>query len=180
MVENSSAANEFEAIKKIHEELAPLEPDARKRVIEYLINLLDVDVTGRRSGSAQKRDVEEEDSEGPSGVFGSPDTFPTFADLFDAAAPTTTADKALLAGYWLQVHDGIDGFDSQTAHSLLKNLGHGVANITAALSSLREQKPALMLQIKKSGSSQQARKTYKVTVAGTKAVKDMIGRGEAS
>jgi hypothetical protein len=56
----------------------------------------------------------------------------------------------------------------------LKNLGQGLANITNAIDGLRNQKPALVLQLKKSGKSQQARKTYKLTVAGIKAVEVMI------
>jgi hypothetical protein len=36
------------------------------------------------------------------------------------------------------------------------------------------QKPALVLQLKKAGKSRQARKTYKVTVAGVKAVEAML------
>lgn len=180
MAEENSAASEFDAIKKIHEELAPLPTDARKRVLEYLINLLDVDVAGRHSGMLKGRGVHKDDPEATGGSIDLHEAFGTFAELFDGAHPNTNADKALVAGYWLQVHDGVDGFDSQSANSLLKNLGHGLPNVTAALTSLKEQKPALVLQLKKSGSSQQARKTYKVTVAGIKAVKDMIGTGESA
>jgi hypothetical protein len=54
-------------------------------------------------------------------------------------------------------------------------LGHGLINITAALDDLREAKPALVLQVGKSGKSRQARKTYKLTIAGIKSVEEMIG-----
>jgi hypothetical protein len=56
----------------------------------------------------------------------------------------------------------------------LKNLGEGILNITSALDALKAQKPALALQLKKAGKSRQARKTYKVTVAGLKFVENMI------
>lgn len=169
MEENSGAVGEFDAIKKIHDELEPLEPDARKRVLDYLINLLDVNVAGRHTTSTKS--VHSEETLAGAGVEG----FETFAELFDAADPKTNADKALVAGYWLQVHDGVEGLDAQSANKLLKNLGHGLSNVTVALTTLKEQKPALVLQLKKSGSSQQARKTYKVTMAGIKAVKGMTG-----
>ena len=94
--------------------------------------------------------------------------------MFDAAQPQTGAQKALVAGYWLQACEGAGSFDSQRANTELKPLGHGVANITAALDTLKTQSPALALQLKKSGTSQQARKTYKITVAGETAVKAMI------
>ena len=101
-------------------------------------------------------------------------TFVDFADLFGAADPSTHAEKALIAGYWLQVCQGAESFDSQSANKELKNLGHGLPNITHALTSLKETKPALVQQLRKSGSSQQARKTYRVTVGVIDKVKGMV------
>ena len=98
----------------------------------------------------------------------------SFAELFDAAQPKSNGDCALVAGYWLQVCQGAESFDGQSANSALKNLGHGLTNVTNAVDTLKNQKPALALQLKKSGTSQQARKTYKITVAGIKAVEAMI------
>jgi hypothetical protein len=48
-------------------------------------------------------------------------------------------------------------------------------NITAALDDLKEVQPQLVLQLKKSGKSRQARKTYKISVAGVQRDKEMIG-----
>lgn len=96
------------------------------------------------------------------------------AELDDAAAPKSNADTALIAGYWLQVCQGAETFDGFSANRELKHLGKGIANITHALESLKNQKPSLALQLRKSGKSQQARKTFKLTVAGIKAVEAMI------
>lgn len=175
MEESNPAAQEFAVIQKIHNELVELSDDARIRVLSYLIDLLDIPLT---SATKPKTD------QGPMGagkrqeVHGELDEFVEFAELADAVEPRTNADRALVAGYWLQQHEGNESFDSQSANKLLKDLGHGVANITAALSALKEQKPALVLQLKKSGSSQQARKKYKVTVAGVRAIEQMIGAGD--
>jgi hypothetical protein len=98
----------------------------------------------------------------------------TFAELFNAAQPKTQADKALVAGYWLQVCRGADSFDGFSATKELKHLGEGVENITAAITALKVQKPALAMQLKKSGKSQQARKTYKLTIAGIQSVEGLI------
>jgi hypothetical protein len=101
--------------------------------------------------------------------------FGSFAELFDAAQPKTGYDKALVAGYWLQVCQGADSFDGFSANKELKHLGEGLPNITSSVDTLKAQKPALALQLKKSGKSRQARKVYKVTVAGVRAVEAMIG-----
>ena len=100
--------------------------------------------------------------------------YETFAELFDAAQPSSNANMALVAGYWLQVCQGQTDFDGQSANTELKHLGRPIANITVAMNSLKSQKPTLVMQLRKSGKSQQARKTYKVTVAGIKAVEAMI------
>lgn len=104
--------------------------------------------------------------------------FEDFADLYGAASPSTDADKALVAAYWLQHKEGRTEFGSYAINAALKDLGHRVANITNAFGSLKAQKPQLAVQLRKSGTSKQARKTYKLTHAGTKAVESMISSEE--
>jgi len=165
---------EFAAIKTIYGALAPLDDDARTRVISYVVARFAVTLQrapgGPRQGGATKEDGEpalkEEEGAAPK--------YANFAELYDAARPTTNADKALIAGYWLQVCQGAESFDGLSANRELKNLGEGLTNITNAIENLKSQSPALALQLKKSGSSQQARKTYKITIAGIKAVEVMI------
>jgi hypothetical protein len=89
----------------------------------------------------QEASLAEEQAEAPK--YGS------FAELFDAAKPKSNGDKALVAGYWLQVCQGAENFDGQSANKELKHLGEGLANITNAVESLKTQKPALALQLKK-------------------------------
>jgi hypothetical protein len=97
-----------------------------------------------------------------------------FAELFAAAAPQTNEDKALVAAYWVQVHEGVESWQSRRVNSELKNLGHGIPNITDALSSNIQKKPQRIIQLKKSGSSRQATKTYKVTNEGIVYVRNTL------
>lgn len=99
--------------------------------------------------------------------------FVDFADLFHAANPQDQATRALLAAYWVMKENGGEAFQSQPVNALLKDLGFHVSNITDALSQNMREKPALIVQTKKSGSSRQARKTYKVTDAGKRRVMQM-------
>jgi len=59
----------------------------------------------------------------------------------------------------------------------LKNLGHPIANITSAFNNLKARKPATVMQLKKAGTTKQARKTYKLTLAGKSAVEAMVHQG---
>ena len=105
-------------------------------------------------------------------------SFEMFADLFDAASPNTDKERALVAAYWTQICKGEANFASQTLNTNLKDLGHGVSNITLALEHLKDERPALVLQLKKSGAAKQARKTYKLTREGAVRVQAMITKEE--
>lgn len=103
-----------------------------------------------------------------------PGTFNAFHDLYHAANPATESEKALVAGYWVQVCQQNEGFESFTANSALKDMGYTVSNITRALDVLMAQEPKYVMQIKKTGTSRQARKVYKLTTAGLKRVAEML------
>ena len=170
------ADGEFAAMQSVYTALEGLDEEARARVLDYVSSRLGV-VPARKARPAfvqdDDKDVHEQEVETPEP--GSTSSFGSFAELYDATQPKSQPEKALVGGYWLQVCEGAESFDSYSINKELKNLGEGVANITSALDSLKTQKPALCLQLKKAGKSRQARKTYKVTVAGIKAVEAMIG-----
>lgn len=166
---------EFAAMQAVHKALEPLDEDARKRVVEYISARLEIapptPVAPRTVQPASDEKVDEAALEAEE--TGAP-KFSSFAELCDAAQPKSNSEKALVASYWLQVCQAADSFDGFSANKELKNLGHGISNITNAIEALKGRKPALVLQLKKSGKTQQARKTYKVTIAGIKAVEAMI------
>ena len=98
----------------------------------------------------------------------------SLAEFYDAGAPETETDRALVAAYWFQFREGVADVEAQRVNTELKHLGHGVSNITRALDELKSQKPALIIQTRKTGTTKQARKKYKVTGEGKKAVERMI------
>jgi hypothetical protein len=81
----------------------------------------------------------------------------------------------LVVGYWFQVHQGMKDFDSQRVNAELKNMGHGVGNITEAFTRLIDRRPQFVIQTRKSGTARQARKLYRVTNEGIKRVQSMLG-----
>lgn len=145
---------ELDAMQKAAAALAPLDVPARARAIAWLID---------RFGGAP---VSRPGSNAPSHP-GRSEEFEDFADLYHAVAPATDKERAVAAAYWLKL-GGVPQFQSAEINLMLKNLGHGVGNITDALGAAIKEKPSLIIQIKKSGNSRQARKIYKVTDAGDK------------
>jgi len=102
------------------------------------------------------------------------DGFSDFADLFHAVSPNTDAERALAAAYWFQEFEDQREFTGREVNALLRELGHGVSNVTDALTSLMRKKPALAMQTAKKGTSKQARKRYRLTQEGIREVKSRI------
>ena len=154
---------ELKAMLAIYKALLELEEDSRSRVLAWVTNRLGITMASVNKPSEDNQDADQNGKE-----------FKTFADLYNSALPVTNGDKALIAGYWLQECQGCEEFPSQLANKDLQNLGHALVNVTEAFNQLKSKKPALAIQVKKSGKSQQARKQYKLTQAGIVAVKAMI------
>ena len=165
---------ELAAMKAIAEALKGLERDGVGRVLRWAADAFGAKVPpgaiSTESLSQRKGNVKES---GPAPTFGS------LADLYAAASPAAEPDRALVIGYWIQVGQGEADFDSQAVNKELKHLGYGVGNITQAFTGLMTRKPQLVIQTRKSGTSQQARKRYKLTTAGIQAVERMLGKESA-
>ena len=100
--------------------------------------------------------------------------FPDVAALMDATSPKTGVDRALVAGYWFQALKGESDFTGQAVNDELKHLGVGLPNVTDSFNTLMRRKPALAMQVQKSGRSKQARKRYRLTEAGLRRVRALM------
>ena len=168
-----SDLDEIEAMKTMAAALEPLDEAARQRALQWVVSRFR---TGRAPVDADSGGSIETGGTGESDKRSS---FDSFAELFEAANPAIDREKALVAAYWAQVCEDQASFAAQTLNTELKHLGHRLGNITEALSALKSERPALVLQLKKSGTSQQARKTYKLTTEGVRRVQTML-RGAAA
>jgi hypothetical protein len=157
---------ETRAIGEIAAVVTALEEDQRGRVIRYIVDRFKINGAHLAPTQPEPEETATQQKDQRS--------FEDFATLFDACSPNTDSLRALVGAYWVQVCQGNQGFDGQSVNKELKNLGHGIGNITVALNPLIAQKPAFVLQLRKSGNTKQARKLYKVTEAGIKKIKAMI------
>jgi len=169
---NTVADPEIVAIGKVNEALASLEPAVQQRVLRWAAEKFGVPLVKIRKppGSMAEDTGDEDVGNGSEDAAG----FADFASLYEAAKPKTDAERALVAGYWLQVIQRNADWDGFSANKELKHLGHGISNITWALDQLINQKPQLVMQTRKSGKARQARKKYKMTGEGVKRVNRMF------
>ena len=162
---------EIDAMGAIAGALNPLEPDAVRRVLKWAIERFQVRASAPEPGAAAS------DIQAPASAAR---TYLNLADLFDSAQAETGLDKVLVVAYWFQVVQGQDDWDSFAVNTELKHLGHPSTNITRDLDNLMGRTPRLVLQTRKDGTTRQARKRFKLTREGTRAVERMIGAAESS
>lgn len=117
-------------------------------------------------------------------ILGRPDSGPRdasgetdFALLVERWTPTNGNEWALLAAYHCVGGRTDVVVSGQDINAVLKNHGKGLSNVTKAVSRLAKSDPALMLQVRKDGTSRQARKTYKVTTSGITYVQERLNGG---
>lgn len=170
---------EIEAMGKVAEALGDLEEDERGRVLRWAAERYGVVLTKSR-GNANEVDEgddegDEDDTSENNGGAGGKRDYEHFAELYDGVDASTDAERVLVAAYWTQILQGKSPFGSQELNKVLKDLGHGVGTINKAMSTNIKKRPALILQVSRSGSSQQARKKYKLTDAGKKWVEGRLG-----
>ena len=163
----SDAVAELEAMKKVAEALEGLESEARSRVLTWAAGHYAVGQVKQRSEGFLGRDRSSDLGKNEDQFF------ETIGDLFAAAQPGSDAEKALVAGYWLQVVQGSSGFGTQEINRELKHLGYGIGNITRAFEILKKTRPQQGIQLRKAGATKQARKTVKLTDAGIRVVETM-------
>jgi hypothetical protein len=164
VMDNAAPLAELEAMRKLIEALSPLEPSSVGRVLRWAQEQYGVTPSESR-GSFPGNSQHASAKAAPNfdhAISGAPE----LADFYSAIGPRIDAHKALVVAYWLQERTGVKGLDAQRVNTELKQLGHGVGNITRAFDALIRSKPQLVIQTKKSGTTQQARKLYKVTVEG--------------
>ena len=154
---------EISAMAAVKDALSPLDDETRTHVIRWAAERFGVSLGRIRPGGGAM-----------GGGGGAVEDFEDMGALFHAASPSTDTDKALVGSYWLQVVKGQENFDSGTINANLKNLGHGITNITRAFDDLMRKRPALARQVQKSGKTKQARKKYKITDAGIKRVQALL------
>ena len=164
-----SSSSDVAVLLQVHQAFERIKDDAAyERVLQFLANKRGLRVT-RADGSADVRrgkafpeqdetNLEEAD-------------FPT---LFNDAYPRTEADKALVAGYYLQEIRGQQDFDSASLHDMLRDLGHVMSNTSRAMSALMATTPTLVIQTGRVGKGHHVRKRYRLTKAGIGRVSNML------
>jgi hypothetical protein len=182
--ESSSDWGEIDAMKTVAEALVNLDNEAIHRVLKWTNDRFGFAAPAQAAARSMTQVAQTRaplDQTTPRESMNE-STATDLAEFFTQAGPVTQSEKALVVGYWFQVVQGATDLDSQQINTELKNLGHGVSNITRAFDELIRTRPQVVIQTRKSGTAKQARKKYRLTAEGIARVKQMLGRdaGESS
>lgn len=163
-------AEELDAMRAVSEALSKVDVTSARRVLQWASDRFGIALAPPKSAKPEQ----------PPAAMGEPDPTQDLGTFFAEAAPDSGPEKALVVGYYQQVIQGTAELDAQALNTELKHLGHKLANITATLSLLSNQSPSLLIQTKKFGKGQQARKRYKLTNAGIVRVREMLARAKGA
>ena len=160
---------ELEVMSAVYQEFMRIDDEAKQRVLDWVAGKFSLispitGITGTKTLAGQV----------PSRETISIESFSSVADAFNAASPEIDRDKALIVAAFLQKNLGKDEITGYEINNELRQLGHGLNNITDAINQMMDKRPKLMIQVKKEGKTKQARKKYKVTTEGLKVVQQML------
>lgn len=165
---------EVAAMAAITTALAGLETEAVSRVLRWAAERHKVTLNQSINYTMRKPRGSTEPKEGDDSTETTSRDFQHFGDLYDAADPSTDSERVLVAGYWFHAIQNEDELESQAVNKELKHLGHAVGHMPHAVTELMNTRPRLMIQLKKQGNTQQARRKFKLTAEGIKKVKEML------
>jgi hypothetical protein len=168
---------DLKALETVLKTLQPLSEDERLRVLRWASEKLGLQqpILGK-TGAGLTRKATPIDT----AFEAHPGGFQNIGEFLSAASPDTDADRVLCAAVYLQdFNESPDvTLSGKQINDQLKNLGHGVKNITDSINTLKSRKPQHMIQTKKSGKAKQAWKEYRVTRAGIDYAYRLINEAE--
>ena len=164
---------ELEAMAKANAAVKDLIEEERVRVIQWLAAKYMANYSASRtpsgtlaSGGGASEGMQEDDD---LRKFGS------FAELLAGSSSNTPMNRVLLAAYWVQVVEGADSFKTFELNKNLNDTGYFDDNITKKLKSLRETKPAKIVQLAKS-NVKQGHRTMKLITYGIAEAEKLLGK----
>lgn len=187
---------ELTTLMKCVELIGELNPEARTRITHYLASKFDVDIQSASSKPLASVPTVSEDAKADAGTASATSSksivdktilrklgenehlriedFSTSAELFKVAKPKRAHEKALVIAAYLTVIKGNKELKSADIQKGLREVDKGLQNITNVITRLQTNKPKLMVQTRKAGDTQQARKRFKVTQEGLDMVEAML------
>jgi hypothetical protein len=176
--DHASLEAAIEKLDRINARIVDMDPVLKERAADILMRTAFPDLPGITSPAHVPPSMVHASPNHPShGSAPHTDSSTTLDSLVELWKPETQLDWALLAGYYVNRVLGKESFTGQEINTMLKQLGYGMRNITRPVDELVNTKPQLVLQMRKTGTSKQARKYFRVTAQGAEVVLKHLKEG---
>ena len=166
------ALPELDAMQQIADIIRDLTPSERRRVAAWLMEYAP---QGDTPSAAEDALEESEPETAPVTLADeskSPEEsdqkeFATFAELYTCVAPRKGAQKAAVAGYWLQTRQGRQSWKASEVNKLLKSIDVKVSSMSIVLTNAVKTRDALIIELARLGDGERSRKTFCLSEQGT-------------
>ena len=165
---------DLKAVESIVNIVKAFETDDRVRILRWVVEKLGISLAAKVTRPSHFGGTGSPTERSPAETGAPLARFASAAELLGFTTAHTDAERALVVASYMQTIGGKQELAGQEINSELKHLGYGCKNITDALTTLQNLRPAFVIQLRKSGSSKQARKQYRVTAAGLQRVTEMV------
>lgn len=171
---------EISAIQIIADTIEELTPAERRRVAAWLSEYAKQDdavaIAAPQVETAVEQEVdtdaEFEDAAEDEALTAFP--YDSFVDFYNATAPKTGAQKAAVAGYWLESQEGLESWKVFEVNKLLKSIGVKVSSMSIVLTNAVKANPALVEELGRLGDGERARKTFRLSTVGNAYVEGLL------
>ncbi len=164
---------ELNAMQQIANIICDLGPAERRRVAAWLTEYASQEDLPATAGKAPGNDMPEAEPEPATAATDQPgpgeparSEFATFAELYERVSPRKGAQRAAVAGYWLQTEQGQQSWKASEVNKLLKSIDVKVSSMSIVLTNAVKAKEALVVELARLGDGERSRKTFCLSELG--------------
>ena len=162
---------ELSAMQAIAEIVSDLTPAERRRVAAWF-SAYAAEETVPVADASVVASIETQDTPAAAGIDG----IRTFAELLDAVAPKTGAQKAAVAGWWLEHREQHESWKASEVNKLLKSADVKVSSISIVLTNAVKVDSPLIMELERLGDGERSRKTFCLSERGLAYVEGTSGK----
>ncbi len=160
------ALPELTAMQQIADIVANLSAAERKRVASWLVEYASQEAPADVEEMDDDNDNVINDASYDAADESQEEQFATFGDLYSTVAPKKGAQKAAVAGYWLETKEGKRSWKASEVNKLLKSIDVKVSSISIVLTNAVKVDSPLIMELERLGDGERSRKTFCLSERG--------------
>ncbi len=165
---------ELSAMQQIANIVADLTPAERRRVGTWLVEFAKEDAPLATKESTAATSDSDPVAVEPDTDVAQDKAYTTFAELYETVAPRKGAQKAAVAGYWLETTNGQESWKASEVNKLLKSIDVKVSSMSIVLTNAVKATNALVIELERLGDTERSRKTFRLSEHGLAYVRSQL------